>query len=122
MKILDENPEIYVNINQLGEKARIEVDSIFREEGIPTQTTGMGSMFITHFFRRNEEGNLKNFRDVIRKTDRERMSDYYLELMNHNIFFLPKHIGMISSVHSKEDITKLVESSRSSALMLKKKG
>jgi glutamate-1-semialdehyde 2,1-aminomutase len=121
LKILNENPEIYVHINRLGEKARIEIDNIFKEEDIPTQTTGTGSMFITHFFRKNEEGDLKSFRDIIKKTDRERMLDYYLELMNHNIFFLPRHIGMVSSIHSEKDISKLVEASKRAVVILKKK-
>jgi bifunctional DNA-binding transcriptional regulator/antitoxin component of YhaV-PrlF toxin-antitoxin module len=61
------------------------------------------------------------FRDIITKTDRERMLDYYLELMNHNIFFLRGHIGMVSSVHREEDISKLVEASELTVAILKKK-
>jgi len=119
VKFLIENSNsIYSKINSLGEIARRSIDKIFAEANVDTQTTGIGSILLTHFLTENVE--------VIRSVEDERMCNkklqqmYYLYLMTyHNIFFLPGHIGTISYAHSDSDIQKLISATLDFALNIK---
>ncbi|MEM2210622.1 MAG: aspartate aminotransferase family protein [Nitrososphaerales archaeon] len=119
LKFLNENPNIYTYINKLGDKVRKEVDRVFHDAGIPTCTTGVGSMFMTHFLKSWDKCELKCIEDLIEKTDINKRFDYHFELINLGIFFLPKHIGLISSAHSENDINQLIEASQKAAELLK---
>ncbi|MEM2904107.1 MAG: aminotransferase class III-fold pyridoxal phosphate-dependent enzyme, partial [Candidatus Bathyarchaeia archaeon] len=118
LKTLNEHPEIYDRIGRLGEEARSGVECAFNEAGVPARSTGVGSMFITHFLK-EPRAEVKNIRDVISKTDRGRLQDYHLELMSHGVFFLPTHIGMVSSAHTEQEIKQLIEASRNCAPLMK---
>ncbi|HLI45702.1 MAG TPA: aspartate aminotransferase family protein [Geobacterales bacterium] len=119
VKYLIENAEsIYSKINSLGEIARKGIDKVFAEAGIDTQTTGIGSILLTHF--------LTSEVDVIKSVEDERLCDkktqhfYYLYLMTyHNIFFLPTHLGAISYAHSDSDIQKLISATLEFSLNIK---
>ncbi|MCS7116011.1 MAG: aspartate aminotransferase family protein [Nitrososphaerales archaeon] len=119
LKILNEHPEIYTYVNRLGDKVRRDVDRVFNDEGIPTCTTGLGSMFMTHFLKSPGKCELKSAEDLAEKTDPNRLFDYHFELMNHGIFFLPKHLGLISSAHTEDDINRLISASQKTAELLK---
>jgi len=118
LKTLEERGDIYSHINKLAERARREVDQTFDKAGILTQSTGMGSMFLTHFLRQ-KGATIKNIRDVYEKTDRVKLFEYYFELINHGVFFLPTHIGLVSSAHTDDEIGKLVQSTRELTKLLK---
>jgi len=115
---LNEHPEIYERIGKLGEEARRGVERALMEAGVPARSTGLGSMFITHFLK-EPDAEVRNIRDVVSKTDRVKLQDYHVELMNQGVFFLPTHIGMVSSAHTEQEIRKLVEASRSFAALMK---
>jgi glutamate-1-semialdehyde 2,1-aminomutase len=118
LKTLDEHPEIYPRINRLAEKAKREVDQTFDRAGIMAQSTGMGSMFMTHFLKQ-KGAKINSIRAVYEKTDRVKLFEYYFELLNHGIFFLPTHIALVSSVHTEEDVEKLVQATKKAIPLLK---
>jgi glutamate-1-semialdehyde 2,1-aminomutase len=97
---------IYPRLGKMGRELRTGVDAAFAENGVEAHTTGMGSLFLTHFGvnPRNAEDALRERRDLTRR--------YALFLMSEGIFLLPSHAGGISTCHTKHDIERLVRKSR----------
>lgn len=105
---------IYPSIGKLGEELRRETDQAFSEQGIATKTTGAGSLFETHFLKSNQE-TIRSPEDVV-MSDQSTKHDYYFSLIaKHGIFFLPGHIGAISTAHARSDISEFVKSTSSYA-------
>ena len=93
---------IYPSLEKAGGRARAGVDREFREHGIETHTTGLGSLFLTHFGAepvRAEETS---------KEDKELQKRYALAMMAEGIFILPGHPGGISTAHTEKDVDELV--------------
>jgi glutamate-1-semialdehyde 2,1-aminomutase len=100
---------IYSSIGNLGRQLREGVDQAFRDEGIRTKTTGEGSLFATHFLKADQD-DIKSPQDVV-KSDEKTMREYYFSLIaSHGIYFIPGHIGAISTAHSQSDITHYIKS------------
>lgn len=98
---------IYKTIGDLGSMIRKQVDSIFSDYGIRTQTTGLGSLFATHFLTDGQEF-LLGPRDVD-ASNRIQEKKYYFNLISkNNIYFIPGHIGAISTAHLKSDVTAFI--------------
>ena len=117
--LAERKDEIYPKINGLTEKARKEIDAIFDEEGIPTLTTGKGSLFVTHFLKKPGL-TVTNSAEKVGNTDRELQFLYYLSMMvSHNIFFLPEHSGAVSTAHISGDIETMLEATEHFARRLK---
>jgi glutamate-1-semialdehyde 2,1-aminomutase len=110
LRFLAEKSDLYDYIGRLGEKARSQLDRQFADRGIPTRTTGMGSLFQTHFLR-GQGLEIKNAEDKRVNTVKEKQSEYHLRLLLNGIFFLPEHEGAISVAHTERDIARLVEES-----------
>ncbi len=107
LEYLKHNPSIYDRLNMLGNTARNEIDKIMDSNKIRTQTTGFGSLFLTHFLSDKVE-QVRNARDVsLCNLKLQRL--YHLALMCHNIFFLPGKLGAISIMHDNNDIKELLE-------------
>jgi glutamate-1-semialdehyde 2,1-aminomutase len=100
---------IYTSIGELGRELRRKVDQVFSERGIRTKTTGEGSLFATHFMRSDQE-EIKNPQDVV-NSDEKTMTEYYFSLIaSHSIYFIPGHIGAISTTHSRQDVSSYIKS------------
>jgi glutamate-1-semialdehyde 2,1-aminomutase len=105
---------IYNSIGNFGKQLSKNVDQSFADHGIHTKTTGLGSLFATHFLNPNQE-DIKSPQDVI-MSDQKTKREYYFSLIaSHGIFFIPGHIGAISTAHSKTDISYFVKSTESFA-------
>ena len=89
-------------LNTLGEKIREKLREIFEAKGVDVQVTGAGSLFQTHFTREN----VKDARAAF-NADRKKLVDYHLSLISNGVFFLPTHVGALSTAHSESDIEKL---------------
>ncbi|MCL4518252.1 MAG: aminotransferase class III-fold pyridoxal phosphate-dependent enzyme, partial [Thaumarchaeota archaeon] len=99
---------IYKTIGNLGSSIRKQVDSVFSDHGIRTQTTGLGSLFATHFLTEGQEI-LVGPRDVD-SSNRAQEKKYYFNLISkNNIYFIPGHIGAISTAHLKSDVSAFIE-------------
>lgn len=121
LRYLMRYPNVYDYIAKLGESARIRVDKEFADRGIPTKSTGMGSLFHTHFLR-EEELEIKNAVDNSAHTLKEKQFEYHFRLLLHGIFFLPEHGGAISAAHGEKDIDGLVKASGMIAEEMHKQG
>jgi glutamate-1-semialdehyde 2,1-aminomutase len=101
---------IYDKINKLGEEARRGIDKVMNENGVKTKTTGMGSLFLTHFLN-DKVSDVKSARDAAScNTDLQKA--YHFALMaKYGIFFLPHKLGAISVEHDSNDMKQLVDAS-----------
>ncbi|MDG6985755.1 MAG: aspartate aminotransferase family protein [Nitrososphaerota archaeon] len=96
---------IYPSLDRAGAGLRKEVDKEFRERGVEAHTTGLGSLFLTHF------GAEPTSAEEESKEDKPMQKKYALSLMPNGIFLLPGHPGAISTVHTVRDIGFLVSES-----------
>lgn len=113
LEFLQNNKKIvYSKINELGAYTRKELQRIFDENNTDVQITGIGSLFNVHFLN-DYVREINNANDVA-LADKEKLRKYHFALIsNYKIFFLPFKMGAISYQHSKVDIDKLLNSTRS---------
>ena len=107
---------VYPRLDEAGKTVREGVDRELRERGVDAHTTGLGSLFLTHFGPR--PGNAEE----ASRGDRKLRMKYALNLMASGIFMLPGHPGGISTSHTSKDIERLVAESGSIAESMKRDG
>ncbi len=100
-------PRIYPELDRLGMKLRSGVDLAFEEEGVEAHTSGVASLFLTHF-----GGKPRSAEDAAKEAKKTK-TEYALHLMSNGIFLLPGHPGGISTCHTSRDVAEMVERSRS---------
>jgi len=96
---------LYSKINKLGEMARKNLTKIFDGRVI---TTGMGSLFMTHFTK----GGISEITNSVQaaKCDTGLLHRYHFDMIaNNGIFFLPGKLGAISNAHSGADIKNMLK-------------
>ncbi|HKT22151.1 MAG TPA: aspartate aminotransferase family protein, partial [Nitrososphaerales archaeon] len=104
---------IYPALEEKGERARSGIDKEFRENGIEAHTTGMGSLFLTHFGREPTSP------EDASKEDKPAQKRYGLGMLTRGVFILPGHPGGISTAHTWKDIDGLIELSGKQSEALK---
>jgi glutamate-1-semialdehyde 2,1-aminomutase len=98
---------VYDKINKLGDMARTGLRKLFSDYGLRTQVTGIGSLFLTHFLT-DKINEITNANDVA-LSDTQGLVRYHFALMaKHGIFFLPRKMGAISTVHDAKDVKNLL--------------
>jgi glutamate-1-semialdehyde 2,1-aminomutase len=100
---------LYSRLNALGEQARKRLSRIFNDSKINVQTTGTGSLFMTHFLGRNagNKNKVDNALDVA-NSNRKLLNIYHMSLLaKYNIFFLPGKMGCFSEAHNPGDLKRL---------------
>jgi glutamate-1-semialdehyde 2,1-aminomutase len=102
---LRKNPRAYEQLEKLGTTAREGVDRTFSDFGIESHSTGIGSLFLTHFGKEP-----RNAQDVA-KESQELVSNYALHMMASGNFVLPGHLSGISTEHTLADIQNLANQS-----------
>jgi glutamate-1-semialdehyde 2,1-aminomutase len=98
-----EDGQLINELNNVGGKIREKLEEIFEAYGVDAQITGAGSLFNTHFTKRE----VKDAR-AASKADKKKQVDYHLSLIANGVFFLPTHTGALSTAHSETDIEKLL--------------
>ena len=94
---------VYPAIDRLGREVRKGVDKAFADAGVEAHSTGLGSLFLTHF-----GGEPKDAEEAARG-DKKAKLEYALYLMSKGVFILPGHPGGISTDHNLRDIKELAE-------------
>ncbi len=97
---------VYPKLGRMGEEVRAGIDREFAGSGVEAHTTGLGSLFLTHF-----GADPSNAEEAARE-DKKTKHDYALRLMASGIFLLPGHPGGVSTNHTSEDIDYLIAQSR----------
>jgi len=107
LKYLRKNSGIvYPRLEENGRRLRNGVDEAFAEGGVKAHTTGLGSLFLTHF------GNLPTNAEEAAMGNRGIVTQYALHLMSNGIFVLPGHPGAISTAHKKEDLDLIIDKTK----------
>jgi glutamate-1-semialdehyde 2,1-aminomutase len=107
LSFLKKNSSVYSKIGNLGHQARKELDKIFDGKVI---TTGMGSLFMTHFAL-NGITQIRNAIDAA-MCDIDMLHKYHFEMIaKDGIFFLPGKLGAFSYSHSQSDVKDLLDAS-----------
>ena len=97
---------VYPGLEAAGRRVREGVDRAMGEEGVGVHTTGLGSMFLTHF------GEEPTSAEMASPEQKRVTREYALNMMASGIFFLPGHLCGISTSHTKRDLDQMVERSR----------
>jgi glutamate-1-semialdehyde 2,1-aminomutase len=107
LSFLKKNKSVYSKIGKLGQHTRKELDKTFDGKVI---TTGMGSLFMTHFVS-NGITQIRNATDAA-LCNTDLLHRYHFELIaKDGIFFLPGKLGAISYYHSQSDVKDLIDAS-----------
>ena len=103
LRRLGEEAGLYARLEAMGERFRTEINRFAQEEDYPAIATGVGSMFWMHTSR----GPINSVRDA-RQGDRYAGPGLRL-LYRKNGLHIPPHHGFVSTAHTDEDITQLIE-------------
>ena len=93
---------VYGGLEQAGRRLRAGVDGALASAGVGAHTTGMGSLFMTHFGRSPTNA------EETAAEDKELMKAYAMHLLANGVFMLPGHAGAVSTAHTRGDIERLV--------------
>jgi glutamate-1-semialdehyde 2,1-aminomutase len=92
---------IYPMLGRTGAELRRRIDRELGEQEVEAHTTGLGSLFLTHFGpepRSAEDASAEERRPKV---------GYALHLMSRGIFVLPGHPCGISTCHTEKDLARL---------------
>ncbi|MEA4957493.1 Glutamate-1-semialdehyde 2,1-aminomutase [bioreactor metagenome] len=97
--------KFYRNLNKKGDYLRSQISELIMDLSLNIQTVGLASMFQIYF----NEDRVTNY-EIAKKSDIDRFSVYFHELMNNGIFIPPSQFecNFLSSSHNNEDIEKLI--------------
>lgn len=96
---------LYPELGKLGDDVRGRVDKALAEEGVEAHTSGLGSLFLTHF------GGEPRSAEETGSEDKRKATAYALYLISAGIFTLPGHPGGLSTCHTAADIRGLIAES-----------
>jgi glutamate-1-semialdehyde 2,1-aminomutase len=97
--------QIYPRLGESGARLRKKIDERLGEQGVEAHTTGLGSLFLTHF------GPAPRSAEEAGTEERQTKVGYGLHLVSRGIFVLPGHPCGISVCHTDEDLDQLVRAS-----------
>ncbi len=103
LRRLSKEPQLYARLNAMGDRFRTEINRFAQEGDYPAIATGVGSMFWMHTSR----GPVNSVRDV-RQGDRFASPGLRLLYRKNGLHVAPNH-GFMSTAHTDEDITQLIE-------------
>jgi len=116
LRRLSREPQLYERMNALGERFRTEMNRFTEKEGYPATAIGVGSMFWMHTVR----GPINSIRDLWK---RDGVADTGLRLLyrKHGLHMSRNHAFM-STAHSEEDVTRLIEVHKEAMTELRAEG
>ena len=100
-------PEVYDRMNTLGEELRAKLSAVFDEFEVPTQVTGIGSLFGIHFTSER----IRDYRSVVR-ADQTMRKALFTGLLNEGILLQTGTAGAMNSLTTTDDIDSLVDATR----------
>jgi glutamate-1-semialdehyde 2,1-aminomutase len=110
LEYLSKNQSVYEKINKLGEEVRRDIDKAMKENGVMVKTTGLGSLFLTHFLT-DGVSDVKSARDAANCNVDLQKAYHFALIAKYGIFFLPHKLGAISVEHDSDDVKQLVDAS-----------
>jgi glutamate-1-semialdehyde 2,1-aminomutase len=116
LRRLSQEPHLYERLNALGDRFRAEINRFAQEGDYPARATGVGSMFWMHASR----GPIRNVRDA-HQGDPAASVGLRLLFRKNGLHIAPHH-GFMSTAHTDEDITRLIEIHQAAMQELRSKG
>ncbi|PWB56697.1 MAG: aspartate aminotransferase family protein [Anaerolineales bacterium] len=116
LKRLDSEPQVYAHLNAMGDRFRSEINRFAQEQGFPAMATGVGSMFWMHA----AAGPINSVRDT---RHGHRFASPGLRLLYRlNGLHIPPNHAFMCTVHTDDDITRLVETHKAAMHELRLQG
>ncbi len=103
LRHLSQEPGLYERLNAMGNRFRAEINQYAQEKDYPALATGIGSMFWMHSMR----GPITNVRDTYR-ANADAGAGLRLLYRKNGMHMPPRHAFM-STAHTDDDITRLIE-------------
>jgi glutamate-1-semialdehyde 2,1-aminomutase len=116
LRRLQQEPALYDRLNAMGSRVRDELNQFAEQGDFPAVATGTGSMFALHTVR----GPVNSVRDLHRG-NREAGRGLGLLYRRGGLHITPSH-GFLSTAHTDDDITHLIEIYQSSMEELRAQG
>jgi len=98
------HPGLYGQLNARGEAVRQRIRAVARKGGYPVTVMGDGSLFMA----RMVTNPVRSHRDFAG----ERRAAYvqmFPRLLRHGVFLPNAHFGLVSTAHTEDDVTRIVE-------------
>jgi glutamate-1-semialdehyde 2,1-aminomutase len=102
LKVLEDGT-VTNRLNNLADKIRKEMRSIFEKHAIDIQTTGAGSIFNLHFTKEPVTSP-----SIASRADKKKLFEYNMTMINNGIFALPTHSFALCTAHTQKDIDKML--------------
>lgn len=116
LRRLCNEPHLYAQMNAMGERFRNEINLFAQEGNYPATASGVGSMFWMHTTR----GPVSSVRDA-RQGDRVAGTGLKLLYRKNGLHISPNH-GFMSTAHTDDDITQLIEIHKAAMQELRAQG
>lgn len=116
LRRLWEEPQLYARLNAMGDRFRTEINRFAHEGNYPAIATGVGSMFWMH----TAPGPINCVRDA-HQGDPTASTSLRL-LYRKNGLHISSHHGFMSTAHTDEDITRLIEIHKAAMEELRARG
>jgi glutamate-1-semialdehyde 2,1-aminomutase len=116
LRRLQQEPALYNRLNAMGERVRDELNQFAEQGDFPAVATGVGSMFALHAVR----GSVHSVRDLHRG-NRDAGRGLGLLYRREGLHITPSH-GFLSTAHTDDDVTHLIEIYQSSMEELRAQG
>lgn len=105
LTILKNEPEIYRRINSLGEKLRQGLRKVIKDQNLPYEVNGTGSLSCLYFTKKP----VYNYSDAC-TADKEKFAEYFKFMLNRGNYIGPSQYEaiFISGSHNNDDIDKFI--------------
>jgi len=97
--------ENYVKLNEMGNRVRIELQTVFDELGIPAQVTGTGSLFGMHFSKHD----VVDYR-TMKLADQHMKKAMFKGMLDRGVLLFGKCTGALSVATGENEIEQLIDS------------
>jgi glutamate-1-semialdehyde 2,1-aminomutase len=97
-------PDVYEELNRKGERVAELLREVFASHEVPVQVNAVGSLFALHFTDRP----VVDYRGVA-ASDKKRMRDFFLALVNHGVLMAPRGMGSLSTPMGEGDIDQFID-------------
>jgi glutamate-1-semialdehyde 2,1-aminomutase len=97
-------PDVYAELNRKGERVADLLREVFASHDVPVQVNSVGSLFALHF----TDAPVVDYRGVA-ASDKKRMRDFFLALVNHGVLVAPRGMGALSTPMDEGDIEEFID-------------
>ncbi len=97
-------PDVYAELNRKGERVAEQLSEVFASHDVPAQVNGVGSLLAMHF----SDKPVVDYRSVA-ATDKRKMRDLFLGLVNHGALMAPRGMAAISTPMDEDVIQQFVD-------------